>query len=267
MDYEAEVIRKDGTIVPVTISSSTLTVGGPRLVLGIFRDITKRKQTEEALTGSENKLSTIMKRIINSDYGSMEELVGGPESYSIGEIHAFLNDIIAAWRANELTPAAMYALLKFVYMYLGQPRIQISFKNRPAIPICYFSSCLVPSASLLHSYLKTLSFAVALFPLGETGHHLREFIEKKRPPVVIFTISQFLHVHPLTKLVPYLHDRNLKIFIGGIPFVYDESLKQVFPGCIFPRDLNELTLLLENSLKDDPDEGIECRHSNLCIHV
>ena len=103
-----------------------------------------------------------------------------------------------------------------------------------------------------NSYLRTLSFAVGLFPLDETDRHLREFIEKKRPPVVIFTISQFLHVHPLTKLVPYLHDRNLKIFIGGIPFVYDGSLKRAFPDCVFPSDLTELTLLLENSLKGEP---------------
>ena len=228
---------------------------------------TQRKRSEEALTGSENRLSTLMKRIIDSDYDSIEELVAGSESYSIGEIHAFLNHIMVAWRANELTPAAMYALLKFVYIYLNQPGIQFSFKNRTPVPICYFSSYLPPSASLLHSYLKTSSFAVGLFSLGETERHLREFIEKKRPPVVIFTISQFLHVHPLTKLVPYLHDRNLLVIIGGIPFVYDESLKLAFPDCIFPRDLNELTLLLEKILKEDPDERIECRHSRLCVHA
>ena len=203
------------------------------------------------MTGSENRLSALMKRIIDSDYGSTEELVAGCDSYSIGEIHAFLNHIIAAWRANELNPAAMYASLKFVYMYLDQPRIEIIFKNRTPIPICYFSSFLPVSASLLHSYLKTLSFAVALFPLGETDRHLKEFIEKERPPAVLFTIAQFLHVNPLRQLVAYLHDRNLKIFIGGIPFVYDESLKQAFPGCIFPCDLNELTLLLEDSLRGD----------------
>ena len=216
-----------------------------------------------AVISSGNRLSTLMKRIIDSDYGSMEELVASSDSYSIGELHTFLNDIIAAWRANELTPAAVYALLKFVYIYLEQPGVQISFRNRPPIPICYFSSYLPASACLLHSYLKTLSFAVALFPLNKTDRHLREFIEKKRPLAVLFTISQFLHIHPLRQLVPYLHDRNLKTFVGGIPFVYDENLKIAFSGCIFPRDLTELTLLLESSLKGDQDEGIECRYSGL----
>lgn len=204
------------------------------------------------MTGSENRLSALMKTIIDSDYGSIEELVAGSDIYSIGEIHALLNDIITAWSANELTPAAIYALLKFVHLYLEQPRIKISFKNRTPLPICYFSSYLLPSASLLHSYLKTLSFAATLFPLDKTDRHLIEFIEKERPPAVIFTISQFLHVDPLRRLVTGLHDRNLKILIGGIPFVYDESLKQAFSGCVFPHDLTELALLLENSFKRKP---------------
>ena len=201
----------------------------------------------------ENRLGTLlMKRIMDSDYGSAEGLVAGSDIYSIGEIHAFLNQVIAGWRANELSPAATYSLLKFAYLYLEQPRIQISFKNQPPIPICYFSSYLPSSASLLHSYLKTLSFAVVLFPLDMTDRDLIEFIEKNRPPVVIFTISQFLHIYPLRQLVPHLRDRNLKIFVGGIPFVYDESLKQTFSGCVFARDLSELAQLLEKSLKEKP---------------
>jgi PAS domain S-box-containing protein len=46
-DYEGEVIRQDGTIVPVNISASTLTINGQRFILGLFHDITERKQAEE----------------------------------------------------------------------------------------------------------------------------------------------------------------------------------------------------------------------------
>jgi len=97
---------------------------------------------------------------------------------------------------------------------------------------------------------------VTLFPLDKTDRHLKEFIEKKKPPVVILTVSQFLYVHPLRRLVQYFNDKNLKIVIGGIPFVYDESLKQTFSACVFLDDLTELTLLLENLLKKDTDEKI-----------
>ena len=201
--------------------------------------------------GLANRLTPLANKIIKSDYSSMEDLVLGSENYSMDEIHAFLNEIIARWRAKELTPAVIYASLKFAHLYLELPKVQITFKNWPPIPICYFSSYLSLGASLVHSYLKTLSFAVELFSLDETEHHLREFIEKKKPPAIILSASQFLHIHSLRQLVPYLHDRNLKIFVGGILFVYDDSLKQAFSGCVFPQDLPELTLLLENLLKEE----------------
>jgi hypothetical protein len=212
---------------------------------------TQHSRAEKTPAGLENRLTLLVNKIIESDYSSMEDLVVSSGNYSIDEIHAFLNEIIVRWRAKELTPAATYALLKFAHLYLEQPKVQITFKNRPPIPICYFSPHLPTGASLVHSYLKTLSFAVALFSLGETDHHLRESIEKNKPPAIIFSVSQFLHIHSLRQLVPYLHDSNLKIFVGGIPFVYDDSLKQAFPGCVFPHDLPELTLLLENSLKEE----------------
>jgi PAS domain S-box-containing protein len=54
-DCDAEVIRKDGVIVPVTISASTLSVGGHQLILGLFRDMTERKRAEQALQESGAK--------------------------------------------------------------------------------------------------------------------------------------------------------------------------------------------------------------------
>lgn len=200
---------------------------------------------------AENGLNTLMKRIINSDYTSMEELVKDSEDYSIDEIRVFLNHILTKWEYNELTPAAINALLRFVYVYLDQATIQISYKNRTPIPIGYFSSFLPLCASFLYSFLRIRSFAVTLFPLDRTDKDLKEFIEKMRPTVIIFTISQFLHVEILKQLFPYLHNRNLKTLIGGIPFIYDESLKRELSNCIFPRDLKELALLLEDSIKED----------------
>jgi len=212
--------------------------------------IEKKNLVERLVHKMKDGLSTLAERIVKADYISMEELIKGSDRFSIDEIHVFLNRIIAAWEAHKLTQAAVYALLKFVYMYLNQPHIHINFKNRIPIPICYFSPYLIPSASLLYSYLKTLSFAVVLFSLEKTDQHLKEFIEKKKPQAAVFTVSQFLHVEPLKDLVPYLHDRDLEIFVGGIPFVYDESLKKQFSDCIFPQDLTELALLLKNLAKE-----------------
>jgi len=45
-DYDGTVIRKDGAIVPVRISAQRVTVGGRRLMVGLFHDITERKRAE-----------------------------------------------------------------------------------------------------------------------------------------------------------------------------------------------------------------------------
>jgi PAS domain S-box-containing protein len=49
--------KKDGTIVPVEISASIFTLQGRPMVCGIVRDITARKQAEEALRRREQELA------------------------------------------------------------------------------------------------------------------------------------------------------------------------------------------------------------------
>jgi len=48
-DYDGEVVRKDGAIVPVAISATCLTIDGEPRILGLFRDITEPKRVEENL--------------------------------------------------------------------------------------------------------------------------------------------------------------------------------------------------------------------------
>jgi|GEM_PF-6001703 PAS domain S-box-containing protein len=52
-DYEGEVVRKDGTIVPVFISAAPVIVGGKNLIFGLFRDMTWQKRSEAALIESK----------------------------------------------------------------------------------------------------------------------------------------------------------------------------------------------------------------------
>ncbi|MCX6923811.1 MAG: PAS domain S-box protein [Verrucomicrobia bacterium] len=49
--------KKDGTVFPVEISASTFTLKGRPMVCGIIRDITARKQAEEALRCREEELA------------------------------------------------------------------------------------------------------------------------------------------------------------------------------------------------------------------
>jgi len=58
-DDEAEVITKSGKIKPVSITASLTLVGGKPIIQGIFRDITERKQAEEALRNEKQRFQTL----------------------------------------------------------------------------------------------------------------------------------------------------------------------------------------------------------------
>lgn len=58
--FETKHKRKDGTTFPVEISTRLIEIEGKKFFLGIIRDITKRKQVEEALQLERNKIKNIM---------------------------------------------------------------------------------------------------------------------------------------------------------------------------------------------------------------
>ena len=54
------VLRKDGSVFYADIIGNTFTYGGRRCIVGLFRDITERKQAEELLAESEEKYRTLV---------------------------------------------------------------------------------------------------------------------------------------------------------------------------------------------------------------
>jgi PAS domain S-box-containing protein len=53
--FETVHRRKDGTLFPVEVSSRGVTIGGRRTMISVVRDITKRKQAEEALNEAHER--------------------------------------------------------------------------------------------------------------------------------------------------------------------------------------------------------------------
>lgn len=63
VNFEAEVIRKDGAVVPVYISAGVIKIAGEKVLQGIFRDITELKKADEALKESQKFLEEIIDHI------------------------------------------------------------------------------------------------------------------------------------------------------------------------------------------------------------
>jgi len=57
--------HKDGHVFPVEVSTSIVTIGGHEMVLGIDRDITGRKNTEERIKESEEKFRMVFENVFD----------------------------------------------------------------------------------------------------------------------------------------------------------------------------------------------------------
>jgi hypothetical protein len=68
-DLEAEVIKKDGSVVPVFIYSNLIDLQGKKVIQGIFRDISKEKIISDLKSElSAKKLINRAKLIIANHY-------------------------------------------------------------------------------------------------------------------------------------------------------------------------------------------------------
>ncbi len=104
-DLEVEVVRKDGAVVPVAINASTLTIGGQRLALGLFRDITELKRAEQALRASQEEYRGLFE---NAQIGIFRTKLDGSRFVAANQK---LADILGYAR-EELTalpPASVWA--------------------------------------------------------------------------------------------------------------------------------------------------------------
>jgi two-component system sensor histidine kinase UhpB len=68
LTVERSMRRRDGSVFPVEMRLSRITSGGTRQVLGIARDITARRQAEEALRASEHNLRSVFENLVDVFY-------------------------------------------------------------------------------------------------------------------------------------------------------------------------------------------------------
>ncbi|MBF0285611.1 MAG: PAS domain S-box protein [Magnetococcales bacterium] len=84
-EYEVLPLNGDGTPIPVIIRSSVMTLGGKRVMLGLFQDIREQKRAEEAQRRSEVRYRELIENM--SSGVAVYATDDGGESFRIKEIN------------------------------------------------------------------------------------------------------------------------------------------------------------------------------------
>jgi PAS domain S-box-containing protein len=100
--FESVDLKKDGTRVPVEISNTRLINKGQTIILSVVRDVTERKQAEEALRQAEIKYRTLVEQIPAITYMGKEEATS-ILTYVSPQIETMLGFTPAEW-LTELRP-------------------------------------------------------------------------------------------------------------------------------------------------------------------
>ncbi len=82
-NFEINFMKKNGEVFPADVSSSLFTVGGKTVIQGIVRDITERKQAEQALRQvklEEERYHAMLSHFINND---MQKIINNLELLSL----------------------------------------------------------------------------------------------------------------------------------------------------------------------------------------
>jgi len=83
MRFDLDQRRKDGTLLPVEITGCFFTSGGQRISLAIARDITLRKNAEEALRESEEKYRVLVENANDAIFVMQDQKVKFPNPRAV----------------------------------------------------------------------------------------------------------------------------------------------------------------------------------------
>ncbi|MCC6695076.1 MAG: PAS domain S-box protein [Candidatus Hydrogenedentes bacterium] len=115
---ETEILRADGTVVPVEVSGSVVNLGGGRRVVqGLFRDISKRREAEAALAEQVSRQRLQFERskdgivVLNRQGGvsDLNQRFADMLGYPLEEARALhVWDWDARWTKEELTSKVLF---------------------------------------------------------------------------------------------------------------------------------------------------------------
>ncbi len=111
LTFESAQVRKDGSVLPVEISSKTIEIDGRKAFFSVVRDIADRKKIEQALKSREERFQTLFDRasegiLIVSTNG---KLIAANESFA--KMHGYTPQEMQTMNLHDLDPPESAALI------------------------------------------------------------------------------------------------------------------------------------------------------------
>jgi PAS domain S-box-containing protein len=116
--FESEHLRKDGARVPVEVSSRGIVLDGEQMLLSVVRDVTERKQMQDALLKNQNDLklaNELLEQRVIERTADLEAAIREQESFSYSVSHDLraplrhinsFSSILIEEHGGELSPKA-----------------------------------------------------------------------------------------------------------------------------------------------------------------
>ncbi|MFX1518273.1 MAG: PAS domain S-box protein, partial [Promethearchaeota archaeon] len=184
VNFEIDFIKKGGEVFPAEVSSSLFEIRGKKVIQGIVRDITERKQAEQALRQvklEEERYHAMMSHFINND---MQKIINNVELLSLMyesklELDPqIVNNVITIASGSSKT----IDTVNNIYEILQSPFIRPS-ESQPLFNIINEVVSALSNFSKLVNISKS-SLGVSIF----TDNHLKDVFNE-----ILFFILSFYH--------------------------------------------------------------------------
>jgi two-component system sensor histidine kinase ChiS len=103
---ELQAVRRDGSVFPIELAVSELSINGGRYFTGIIRDITARKQAEEALRESQARNQAILDTVVDGILTIDESGVIERANKAVGRLFDYDPDELIGRNVSLLMPEA-----------------------------------------------------------------------------------------------------------------------------------------------------------------
>ena len=203
--FEQVHLAKDGRRIPVEIRVQKFSVQGRDCVLSLVRDMTERKQAEDALHESEEKLQAIFDNAVDgilvADVGTRKFLTGNP---AICRMLGYRPDEIVLIGVSDIHPEQdlPYVVEKFERQLRGeiQTAADIPVKRKDGL-VFYAdiktSRVLFGGADcLLGQFSDVTERKLALEALRDAEEQFRGLVEQSIAGIYIIQDGKFVYVNP-----------------------------------------------------------------------